>query len=522
MNRFRSRHIVLPVLFGLLLMSGRTSAQQRNPEPLFGPFVAYEYGLPLALERTPGNVEWCTFCDGTGSSFDHRGRFGAFLQFFSRRNFFADLRLSLGISSGLFTSNSYTAPLADPVSGNAVQTNREFTVSALTARLGAEGQIKGRVVGDWHLGFGPWIEYWLLSRFVHKESILSPTEISFPENSERTRVVAEGDLLGSGPVSFGGTLSASHELPFSSRFRIIPELYTRVDAWGLVNGLGLRSFSVGIDFAFGRHPVPSPGPPVLLLPSPPIPPPPLPAGRLSAEIDLYAMDADGNRWDEIRLLPRRTLHRRRTSPTREWIVEDYVLPSIGVTPGISADAGLRSWSLSIRRDGREIARITSDDEDQSLDLEIDLADGTVPSRLTAELIAEDSTGAMTAARDDLPFVEVSPEEPPLNRSEQDVIEEQWLLFPPEEGEGSLTREGISVLEEFAREAKGTPSEIVLVPGSERLLRSAETYREYLRNELPDREIIIETDRDGISLPAGEELPGKALLLLRRHPWNKEN
>ncbi|MGE3801002.1 MAG: hypothetical protein AB7H80_08285 [Candidatus Kapaibacterium sp.] len=522
MIRVQPGHIVLLFLFYLVFHNVELRGQGRESAPLFGAFVSYEYGLPLTLERSPGAVEWCTFCDGTGTSYDHRGRFGAFLQLSNSKNMTTDIRLSLGISSGEFTSTSYIAPLVDPVTSSTTQTDRFFTVSSLVANIEGGLQFKWNVVDRLKAGFGPWLSYSFLSRFIQRESLVAPAEITFPGTSERTRVVNEGALLGSGPISFGGTLSTSYEFLLFGHLNFAPELYTRIDAWGLTNGLGLRSLSAGTTFSFSQKP-PRPILPALsLLPPQPIPPPPPPLSHLSTEVALHASDAEGRELEEIQLLARQTFYHRHTPPVTDWIIEDYILPPIGVTPSIRADAGIRSWSLSIRQDNQEIAYITSEDENQALNLSLDIVDGKVPRALIAELIVEDSTGAMTAARDQLLF---STSEAASNVSypAEQRVEHQWVL-------PIITSEEVDQSKEILPPAqlvdlfgmKGEEIIIVRCSDSETTQIYAERLRKSLLQISPSLQVVIGTLNDEVATLPGEKLPGNSLLLILRHHSPMEN
>ena len=511
MNRFGLRHIAALILCSSALFPYEGRGQEGTPSPLLGTFISYEYGLPLSLERSPGSVEWCAFCDGTGTSYDHRGRFGASLQLFNRKGFITDLRLSLGVASGEFTSNSYVTLVVDPSTNETVQTDRMFTVSSLVGSLGAQVELKGTIANGWGYGGGAYLDYWLFTRFIHRESILSPAEITYPGTTDRTRILNEGSLLGSGPISFGGILSTSYEIPLSSRFQLVPELYTRIDAWGITNGLGLRAMSIGTSLSLIQN-NPSPSlPPEFSIPDPPLPPPP-PRSSLQAGIDLYALDEEGNKVDQIEPLPRRTFFYRHTPPVGEQIVEDYVLPSIGVTPFIDPAENILSWSLSIRRDGEEIVHVTSEDADPSLNLAISYDNESPPSTLTAELIVEDSTGKMTAARDRLPFV---PGNPSLNHLERAT--DLWIL----ERKGNGIEKGI--LQEIARRAKSYGSEVEIVSPDEK--NPENPYRKELVEELhriaPDLEIVYGTREDIATIPLASPLPANSLLLLVHHPYQPE-
>ena len=514
MNRDRLLNIALIVSYLCLAGVLKTYGQTEGFPPTFGfgPFIAYEYGLPLALDRSPGAVEWCAFCDGTGTSYNHRGRFGGFIQLIPFSTFSTDLRLSLSIASGQFTSNSYIAPFVDPETLQAIQTNRFFTVNALVAGIDLQVQAKTNLTKKWQIGFGSWLEYWLLSRFVHREELLSPAEVTFPESFSRTRVIAEGDLLGSGPFALGGIISTSYEFPLLPRLHVIPELYTRIDGWGLTNGLGLQSATVGISFAFKQvfPDQPLQPPTTTTLPSPPSPPPLPPTNRLTAEIDLYANNSNGVKSQEALLLPRRTLYKRHTPPQKEWIVDDYLLPSIGITPQIVADAGVQLWTLSIRKDSEEIARLTSEDADQQLNLDIELADGLIPNRLTAELIVEDSTGALVAARDHLPFiVEIDS----TKQFSQSLIEDQWLLSPLKDKKSSLEK---NILQEILSKAQSSREVLIILSSvSKEMQQYAGMIKSYLKENAPQATVRITSDTSHLQ----NRLTSSDLLITIQSPWH---
>lgn len=431
-----------------------------GPPPRLDPILAYEFGRLLAIDRSAGSVNWCNQCSGDGTSYSHLFRFGASLHLpdVPFQGTVLNPRLSLNFSGGEFTSDPFNDPLVDPGNNEIVSVVRRFNVDALTAAVGLDVPVALDIGDGWTFGLGGWAEYRILSRFIHTEEIVEPDDATFFENGMRSRIVAEGDLLGSSPFTGGAIFTVSRPFSVSRSLAIAPELIARINGTAIALGLGSRSFSAGVGVAFrltepwrperAAAPVP-PGDPT------PLPPPP-PRPVLSAAVDLYCIDAGGAKKDEGWLVPRRTLIRRHTSPQGESVLLDYHAPRIGVTPEITAGAGVRWWGLSIRQGRTEIGRVTSEMPDKTLDLEVRIDEGHTPDPLTAELFVEDSAGAFAGARDVLAFAFDPATADTSLTGTYDVVEEWWVVRE-EDGDfndaGTATRKSIAEIVATALEGR---------------------------------------------------------------------
>ncbi len=93
-----------------------------------------------------------------------------------------------------------------------------------------------------------------------------------------------------------------------------------------------------------------------------------------------------------------------------WDEQQIDAPQIGLKPQFTGGSGMRSWEITVRRNGNEVTHCSSDGSAHSYDLNLGLGeDGAAvrPAPLVAVLTAEDSSGALVAARDSLP-VQVGP------------------------------------------------------------------------------------------------------------------
>lgn len=412
------------------------------------PFVAYEFGRPLTLERTPGEWTWCSQCDGEGKSYNHLFRFGTSFSLpgFPSQTVQTNARLSLSIADGKFLSNTYTVFFYDQATFQTIQEERQFTVRALAATLGLDVLLRWNVDEHWSLNAGPWIDYRILSHFLHTEETLSINEV----RTLATRTVGEGEILGSSPFGAGLMLGASYTIPLSHTLAVTPELYTRMNGEAVIDGLGIRAFSAGAGIILQKV-VPKeqsiPLPPSLPEFAP-VPPPIPTRPELTASINLYCVDEKGTEQEEGILFPRTTRIRRHTPPTEDHSIQDFNAPQIGLSPAITAHAGLRWWRLSVRQGEKEIAYVTSADPEKAIDIALHVEKGEQPLPLTAELLVEDSTGAMTGARDSLKFAFASFGDNAT--AESYVTEEDWWILPEiEHGENRLTRQQKEIIGEAA-------------------------------------------------------------------------
>lgn len=93
----------------------------------------------------------------------------------------------------------------------------------------------------------------------------------------------------------------------------------------------------------------------------------------------------------------------------EWLARDLSAPPIGVDQEISAEAGVKGWTMTITQGSRLVGRYVSTDphrmEELSLSFLLDQNEQDAAlAPLVAELVVEDSTGRSTVARDRLPIV----------------------------------------------------------------------------------------------------------------------
>jgi hypothetical protein len=88
----------------------------------------------------------------------------------------------------------------------------------------------------------------------------------------------------------------------------------------------------------------------------------------------------------------------------EWIDQEIDAPSIGVQPTIVARVGVQRWRVSVMQGEREIGVVRNTDEPDARRLDIGLAmrrlsHDEARRALGAELVVEDSAGAVAVARD---------------------------------------------------------------------------------------------------------------------------
>jgi hypothetical protein len=88
------------------------------------------------------------------------------------------------------------------------------------------------------------------------------------------------------------------------------------------------------------------------------------------------------------------------------VLSDFDPPRIKMEPVMDAPAGMKEWTITLRNDGRQIARYSSNDKGdaarRNLNWQIPTA-GTEHTTLRAELVVEDSLGRHAAAEGSLPM-----------------------------------------------------------------------------------------------------------------------
>jgi len=295
MNRPAGRydHIIHTTMGALLLWTigfvGRLSAQVT-----IGPDIGVEYGLPLTVDRQAGLVNRFGV-PGTGISSNVTGRAGVAVSFRndSDGGYEPLARLGLALSTGRFVSDSYLfREIVDSTTGAERGSTREFEVYTALSMLHLDLlPLRFRWGDRLLLGGGIWGSYRMNAGFFEVERILSPDSVRFDEGTTE-RTVLSGEDLGAGRLRWGGIVSVALGVSLGERVRLEPELFGRIDAQSLSEGIGLRrSLSAGLGAAILFDPTPARPLPsdTSSLPDIPLPPRQGP----SASIDLYALDSAG-------------------------------------------------------------------------------------------------------------------------------------------------------------------------------------------------------------------------------------
>jgi hypothetical protein len=146
------------------------------------------------------------------------------------------------------------------------------------------------------------------------------------------------------------------------------------------------------------------------------------AGARADEVAQYLMRTWGVRKEQIKLGGASPRGGRSQSVTiasatpgildpiaTEWIEQEVNPAPIGLEPEIVAPKGVKEWHASVRQGNREIGIVRNTDSVASGIMSASglmaavAADGSVPA-LSAELVVQDSAGAMVVARDNLAVV----------------------------------------------------------------------------------------------------------------------
>ena len=115
--------------------------------------------------------------------------------------------------------------------------------------------------------------------------------------TSRDTVMTPGLAPTSRAFGYGLQVAATYELPISSRFSLQPVLGIRIDPWSQIVESSWRRISLSagahILYALAQSVPPPPDPPVIVQPltPPPEAPPPVAAKKLTASLDLRAVDA---------------------------------------------------------------------------------------------------------------------------------------------------------------------------------------------------------------------------------------
>lgn len=93
----------------------------------------------------------------------------------------------------------------------------------------------------------------------------------------------------------------------------------------------------------------------------------------------------------------------------EWKVQEFVAPPVRLAQAVRAEAGIRSWELTLVHNGREVGRYEGTMLQELDDLELSFrannrSGDSVLAPLQAELVVEDYTGTTATSRAELPLV----------------------------------------------------------------------------------------------------------------------
>lgn len=131
-------------------------------------------------------------------------------------------------------------------------------------------------------------------------------------------------------------------------------------------------------------------------------------GRQRIAIGSAARPRNGTARDEERAITITSASADILEPVvTEWIVKGWRAPQVRLSRSIASDAGVKSWTITVRRGAEIIARYSSDDDDPLADLGGAFQvrhDDAQSEPLVAELIVEDMAGQTTMARDSLKVV----------------------------------------------------------------------------------------------------------------------
>ena len=97
----------------------------------------------------------------------------------------------------------------------------------------------------------------------------------------------------------------------------------------------------------------------------------------------------------------------------EWIEQEVDAAPVGVQPTIVAEQGVQSWRVSVMQGAREVGVVRNTDADDARQIDIGMAlrrlsRDEARHALGAELVVEDSAGAVTVARDRMEIVVAPP------------------------------------------------------------------------------------------------------------------
>jgi hypothetical protein len=280
---------------------------------LSGPSAGIEFALASDVEGAWSGAPWSLYPMG-GSSSSRIIRFGSEMVL---PELFPGIPLSLGarvgLASGSETYHSDAVP-GPPVAGLPSVLTDSFSFSVESSSLSGELDLRaryalGRSVG---IGLGPWIGYQFFSRFTYRDTVVDTLTGRFG-----AAVVRDGSDFGVDPLHYGVVFSVPVTLPLGEHgSSLVVEPYLRADLAMLPNRPTVAPISLGADlsYLFDMNPAPlpvsRPDPPPVVPPPQPLAAVPEPEPPLAAKIDIYSVNAKGERMQVSELYPDTIMQRR--------------------------------------------------------------------------------------------------------------------------------------------------------------------------------------------------------------------
>lgn len=267
--------VLLPYL--VVVVCASTLLAQERPE-LFGIRVAGGYGYTMHRAYFTDNADIFD-CGQLSSGSGSNPLFRALVEFA------ADSGMGLGISVGyagqsgvLSRENVY--PTRDGVTGVEGTLNTDLQVDATLSYLEIQPCLILPLIGSsphtLGLNLGPLIALPLTTRFVQRESVVSPSNATFVVDGMRVqeRTINQGPLTTRSSMVVGASLNLESQLPVSKTIALVPAIGGYYYFGNVVNSAswsvaGIRA-ELGVRFSI-REAAPPP-PPVREQPPPPPPP----------------------------------------------------------------------------------------------------------------------------------------------------------------------------------------------------------------------------------------------------------
>lgn len=212
----------------------------------FEPVLSYEYGYPLAIERSPGIINKFR-TSGLGTSYNHTFGIGAALRmpdlFSSGIGLAPRLEFRLGL--GKFSSEQFRVSQFD-TGGQPVMANEHFEVRSTTQSIDLTLPVEFSTssVG---FGIGPWTSVEFSRKITGTEYIDSPPGISFDDGSI-SREFASGDTISVSHLHAGIEADLLFRMPLSKTLSFEPRLFGRLDL-ASSSDVKEKAFSAGISLS---------------------------------------------------------------------------------------------------------------------------------------------------------------------------------------------------------------------------------------------------------------------------------